>query len=153
MPSNVREVRVFVVHVVAMRKSSSFLENRDLGGTGQRRKLFKMPRSRKAPDSARRERAQRVKSASNVSRGRNTSRRNQNTRERGRCGCSRASPESSVRRVPNRNLARIKSALSRRNAIAVFRERGNEPDTSARVSSETRSEAVCAPSESQSSLP
>ena len=33
-----------------------------------------------------------------MSRDRNTSRRNRNTRERGRCGCSRASPESAVRR-------------------------------------------------------
>ena len=63
--------------------------------------------------------------------------------------------ESGVGRASSRPNHRhlAKSALPREMRLLIFRERRNEPDTSARVSSETRSEAVCAPSESQSSLP
>ena len=78
-----------------------------------------------------------------MSRGRRTSRRNQNTRERGRFGFSRDSMESSVRRVPEQSSARAKYALPRETRMLISRERQNDR-TQARACRVKRALKPCA---------
>ena len=64
MEADVREVRVFVVHVAATRARSSFVAERGSErGRTQEEKISQVPDSRKAPDCARREPARAVKNA------------------------------------------------------------------------------------------